>query len=163
MSVTRRFEERLPQPTFLPSSSSPATGQYPSLTLTCEEWIGVEGDIAATTHTWLAAQAQDPVYWPPQEHEMLATSEAGVATQLAGQVSVLQKALNQASLGAEWLQEPAKYSDSQAGSSRSRRSAATIDPPAEGMEVAGGGLLRKPNFEMVEDRVCRTFLEVKVP
>jgi len=163
MSLTTRFQQRLPTPKYVPSSSTETTGQYPPPTLGYEEWLGVEDTIIADTNSWLDTQAQGRVYLPPQEHESNAYSETAVATQLAGQVAVVQKALNQASLGAEWLQEPRKGTGGQAPRSRADRGDATSGPPVEGLEVEGGGLLNKPDFELLQGGVYKAFLEAKVP
>jgi hypothetical protein len=163
MSAATRFAQPLPPPKYVPPTSPDTVGETTRPTLDYEEWYGVEDIILAETNSWLATQAEDKVFLPPQAHERSAYSEAGIATQLAGQVDVVQKALNQAGLGVEWLQEPRKGSGSQAPSTRAGHGGVTCDPPVQDLEVEGDGLLKKPDFEMRQGGEHKTFLEIKVP
>jgi len=164
MPTADRFAQPLPQPAYVPPTSPVTVGQKTLPTLAYEEWRGVQGVILKDVNRWLAAQPQDKVFLPALPNERSAHSEAAVSTQLAGQaLDVVQKALNRAGLGVDWRQEPQKSSGGQVASSRAGDGDVTYDLPAQALEVDGGGLLRKPDFEMVQGGQCKTFLEVKVP
>lgn len=167
MSVETRFQQPLPKLKYLPFSLPTIdTGSYTSPTLPFEEWLDVENDIKIDIDWWLASQAKDKVYVPPLPHKRSASSEAGVWTALGQQLDVIQQALDQSCMGAEWLQGWSKgchgNAHSPAASSTAHQRGVGSEPDPARIS-RGNDLLHERAFELVQGGVCKTFIEVKEP
>lgn len=164
MSVCDRFKMGL-SPLKLPSAATP-TGYYPRPVKEPVVWEDADSEILPEVESCLAGLCQDRVFSPPAEDEHEISSEPGLCSALWSQVKTVQKALRlrkgvrktvtwdqQTSKGqALTTSDPAVMPDGSASSYSVVFT--TSHEPLRGS---------RPDFELLEDGIPRTFLEVKLP